>query len=205
MFRAGFILASALLSLAGPLSAQAPDTVGAVGGDTTVVDDSVTTPSVGQERTDEAIRAELRAIFERVPAMAEIDVAVGAGVVRLSGDVADRNAAERAAELARSRDGVVCVDDAGLTSLSAEARLEDVGGRLGEQLGDLLQLLPLLAVAVGIVVFAGFLAWLVGRGGSRQLFPKLNPFLASMLRRFVQFGIVIVGLIVALELLDATA
>lgn len=198
MFRAGLIMVSALLAVAAPLSAQASDTAA-------MATDTPTALADDQERSDASIRAELQSIFERVSAMSDIEVAVSAGVVRLTGQAAHRDAAERAAELARSRDGVVYVDDSELTSLSTEARLEDVGGRLGDQLTGFLELLPLLGVATGIVVLAGFLAWLVGRGGSRRLFPKLNPFLASMLRRLVQFGIVVVGLILALELLDATA
>ncbi len=197
MFRAGLMLASALLSIAAPPSARAQDTAAAA--------DTSDALAADRERLDAAIRSELQAIFERVPVMSDIEVAVSAGVVRLTGQAAHREAAERAVGLARSRDGVVYVDDSELTSLSPEARLEDVGGRLSEQVTGFMQLLPLLAVAAGIVVLAGFLAWLVGRGGSRRLFPKLNPFLASMLRRLVQFGIVIVGLILALELLDATA
>lgn len=206
VFRAGLMLASALLAVAAPLLAQAPDTAAvAESASTAPAMDTVHALSADQERSDAAIRTDLQAIFERVPAMSDIEVAVNAGVVRLTGQAAHREAAERATELARSRDGVVYVDDSALTSLSTEARLEDVGGRLGEQLTGFLHLLPLLGVAAGIVALAGFLAWLVGRGGSRRLFTKLNPFLASMLRRLVQFGIVIVGLILALELLDATA
>ena len=208
VFRGGLLLGGVLLSLVTPLSAQTPDTAPLQAADSVPGDVATEAPaelSAEQERSDEAIAAELRAIFDRVPAMTRIQVSVSAGVVRLTGEVADREAAERAAELARSRDGVVYVDETALTSLNTEARLEDVGGRLGDQLSQFLQLLPLLGVALGIVVVSGILAWLVGRGGTRTLFPKLNPFLSSMLRRFVQFGIVVVGLIVALELLDATA
>lgn len=88
---------------------------------------------------------------------------------------------------------------------TTEQRLDEVGGRLQEQLDGFVELLPLLGIALLIVVAFGLLAWAVGRARTSRLFPKLNSFLGAMLLRFAQFTLVVLGLVIALELLDATA
>lgn len=90
-------------------------------------------------------------------------------------------------------------------SQTTEQRLEEVGGRLQEQIDAFFELLPLLGVALLIVVAFALLAWAVGRGRTSRLFPKLSSFLGAMLLRLVQFTLVMLGLVIALDLLDATA
>lgn len=90
-------------------------------------------------------------------------------------------------------------------SQTTEQRLDEVGGRLQEQLDGFVELLPVLGIALLIVVAFALLAWAVGRARTLRLFPKLNSFLGAMLLRFAQFILVVLGLVIALELLDATA
>lgn len=90
-------------------------------------------------------------------------------------------------------------------SQTTEQRLDEVGGRLQEQIDGFVELLPLLGIALLIVVVFSLLAWAVGRARSLRMFPKLNSFLGAMLLRFVQFVLVVLGLVIALDLLDATA
>lgn len=158
-----------------------------------------------QEERDEVTRAELQAIFDRVPSLEGIDVAVSAGVVHLTGQVPHGQSAERAADLARTRDGVVYVDSDGLSLLATGARIDDIWTRLSAKFRDFVLLLPLMGVAVLIVAVFGVLAWAVGRSSPTTRFPGLNPFLTALLLRLMQFGLVILGVILALELLDATA
>lgn len=209
-----FLLASLLW--AAPLHAQVDTTAPAAGdavdaapaADTVVSPDTAPAPApvdLGRRALDERIRGTLQAIFDRVPSLEGIDVAVDAGVVRLSGRVPDRAAADRAVELARGREGVVYVDGEPLAAISTEARFADVGGRLQEQVDAFVGLLPLLVAALALVLLFIAAAWAVGRVRSTRLFPRVNPFLGAALVRLVQFLIVILGLVLALELLDATA
>lgn len=88
-----------------------------------------------------------------------------------------------------------------------EARLEDAWSLLRDKARAFLLLLPVLAVAFAVLITFGGLAWAVGRWRPDLRVPGApqNPFLTSMVRRVFQFALVIVGLVVALELLDATA
>lgn len=186
-------------------SAATPDTVQAAVDSADVVADAPEPLTRTQEARDEATRAELQAIFDRVPSLEGIEVAVSAGVVRLTGQVPHSQSAERAADLARTRDGVVYVDSEGLSLLATGARVEDIWSRLSAKFHDFLLLLPLFGVALVIVVVFGVMAWAVGRSRPATRFPKMNPFLTALLLRLIQSALVIVGVILALELLDATA
>ncbi|MFW6088849.1 MAG: mechanosensitive ion channel family protein [Gemmatimonadota bacterium] len=94
--------------------------------------------------------------------------------------------------------------DAAASQTTGE-RLDEVSGRLEGQIDGFVELLPLLGIAVAIVVVFALLAWAVGRARTSRLFPKLNSFLGAMLLRFAQFTLVTLGLVIALDLLDATA
>ncbi|MDX1392824.1 MAG: mechanosensitive ion channel family protein [Gemmatimonadota bacterium] len=159
----------------------------------------------GQEALDELNQAELRAVFDRVQALSGIDVTVEAGVVTLAGEVPDGSSAERAVELAQGREGVVYVDDSGLASLDASARIEDVSSRLGERLAEFVSLLPLIGVALVIIVVFCVVAWAIGLVRFERALSRGSPFLGALIQRLVQFALVVTGLVIALELLDATA
>lgn len=91
-----------------------------------------------------------------------------------------------------------------MSAPTASVNLEAVAARLAEKLERLLALLPLLAVAVLVV----WLAWLLGGWLSRRGFlnraGKRHPFLQDLLRTTVRWAVLVVGLIVALEILGAT-
>ena len=158
-----------------------------------------------QARTDEEIRAELQAVLDRIPEFAEIRVSVEAGVVRLEGAVLQREASEQASELARSFDGVRFVVDSVEEATSLEERLAPVWQRLREFGVGAVTKLPLLAVAFLIVL----LAWLLGRMVRRIRLPRVlrtrNPFLQNLLQGLLQGIVILAGVLVALDLLDATA
>jgi len=158
-----------------------------------------------QDRVDERIRSELQAVFDRIPPLSGVLVTVEAGVVRLVGGIPDAETGARAVELAEGREGVVFVDDSGLSSPTTGDRLEDIWSRLRAQGRDALLLLPLLVVAAVIVVLFAGLAWGAGRWPGPRGPGRLNPFLRALLQRLLQFGLVIAGVLIALELLDATA
>lgn len=158
-----------------------------------------------QAELDEEIRAGLQAVYDRVPALSGIDVEVSAGVVGLTGQVPDSRAAERAVTIAEAREGVVVVDDSELDSGDAGARIEDTWERLRGYGSDSVAMLPLFVAAFVIVAAAGTLAWLVGRLPGPPGPGRRNPFLRALLQRLLQFALVVGGLIVALQLLDATA
>ena len=77
--------------------------------------------------------------------------------------------------------------------------------RLLQEVYDLLAALPLLAVALLIL----WLTWMVGSWLSRRsvldLVSERNPFLRDLTRTTVRWIVMLLGMLIALEILDATA
>jgi len=156
-------------------------------------------------RSDEEVRAELQAVLDRIPEFSAIHVSVEAGVVRLQGTVLDPEAANQAKELVGSFDGVRFVIDAITENTSLQERLRPVWNRLREFGVGFLATLPLLLVAFLIVLAS----WFVGRFlRNLRLIPLLgarNPFLQNLIQSLVQAVAVFAGILIALDLLGATA
>lgn len=180
---------------------QASLSADSTGGDTLVLE-RVTDERAAQ---DEVIRNELQAVFDRVPGLDRVDVTVDAGVVRLVGTVLDAGTRSRAVALAQSMDRVIFVDDRIRESTSLDEQLEPTWDRLRELGYGTVAKLPLIVVALVIIAVAAWLGSLLTRWHGPSFLRTRNPFLQGLIRRFVQGLVVVVGIILALDLLDATA
>ncbi len=169
---------------------------------------SDTTPepvSVQRAVTDEETRSELQALFDRVPSFRRVTVTVVAGVVLLEGVVVDADDRRRAAELASSMDDVRFVDNRIRESTSLEEQLQPTWARLRELAYGTLAKLPLLVVAVVILALAIAGGSLLARWSGPSFLQARNPFLQGLIRRALQLVLVVLGLLLALDLLGATA
>ena len=170
--------------------------------------DAATLPAIAAETspdTDRRIRDRLEAIFAEIEPLDEIEVTVAAGVVRLSGPVDRQATSDRAERLTRQVEGVVDIENALTLNRGLEDRLESTGNQVVDIFRQVVAGLPLLAVALAVfVVF-----WLAGRwlGGRRRLYQRIAPnvFIATLLGQITHFAFIVLGLVLALALLDATA
>jgi small-conductance mechanosensitive channel len=156
------------------------------------------------EASDKRIAAELAARLLRNPSLSDVRVTVDAGVAHLTGSVLDTSARDTAAKIAQSVDGVVTVDDGLTFSANPARRLQAVQAKLVEQVLRMLGSLPLLGIAVVVI----FLTNCVGRWFSRHLhllrWGTANPFLNGVIARTVHGVALVVGVLIALDLLGAT-
>jgi small conductance mechanosensitive channel len=154
---------------------------------------------------DAVIRSRLEDRFARIQALEGVQIEVAGGVVGLHGEVQSERHQALAETLARRTQDVVEVDNALTLDTRLGARLAPVLAQAGERVVDLLAALPLLLVA-GLTV--GLAAWL-GRWLSTRdrLFRRAarNPFLDVLLRQAVRWAALIAGILIALDLLNATA
>ncbi len=150
---------------------------------------------------DERIAARLADIFANVPSLAGVTVDVSQGVVTLGGTVRDADAVARAEAIAVGVDGVVTVENAIERDVSVDIG-DDIGG-LGDSVTDITRMLPLvglaLAVAAVIIAFGYLVASLTGIW--RRLAP--NSFLAELIASAIRFVFVILGVVVALDMVGA--
>jgi small conductance mechanosensitive channel len=155
--------------------------------------------------TDQAIERRLRGIFDELDGLGGVRISVRGGVVELSGEVLSGELRQRAARLARQVQGVVEVEDHIEEVRDVQRRIAPVVGRLVARGWDLVAWLPLLVVAALIVGAFWLVAWIVGRWDAPFRRIARNRFLADLLQQVARGAIVIAGMVVALDVLDATA
>ncbi|WP_318936033.1 mechanosensitive ion channel family protein [Pseudidiomarina sp.] len=154
---------------------------------------------------DEAIATRIRSILAAIGELDAVNVSVEAGVVTLSGEVASLDEARSLVAIAARTEGVVHVRNKLTERLEIGARLQPLTQKFQELGNTTLQLLPLLLIALAVVVLFWFIGgWASNRSGWLQRLGVSE--LASLLgRRVIRLTITIIGLIIALEILNATA
>jgi small conductance mechanosensitive channel len=186
-----YLLLIAVLScLAAPVAAQDP---------TTTIDTVATT------QQDGAIAARLQDILGVLGGYDTVSVAVQEGVVTFDGTVTNASDAARLDDLANRVAGVVATRNNVAETSDVGARLNPVLDRFQTRIAQTIAFLPLLAVATvvfALIVWGGF--WIARRPQPwNRLAP--NPFIAEIFRQIVRLGFVVLALVIALDILSATA
>ena len=172
-------------------------------------EESVSAPEAGSidveqaADADERIAARLTDIFANVPSLAGVSVAVAEGVVSLEGTAPDAEAVARAESIAVGVNGVVTVENAIERDVSVDLGA-GVGG-LEDKLRDLWRMLPLvgLALLVGLLIAGLGYALASLRGLWNRIAP--NAFLAELISSALRFVFVVLGIVVALDMIGAGA
>jgi len=153
---------------------------------------------------DTALAAQLRGIYQEVEAFQDIEVRVRRRVVHLSGTVLQPQQATEAAGLARSMDAVVYVSN----EISAQADLVDrvspVLTRLENYGMALVDFLPVGLIALLVVLVTTAFARWIGRWEVPGRM-RISPMAWGLVRRAVQFGVALVGLLITFDLLGVTS
>lgn len=157
-----------------------------------------------EEGADERIAERISGIFAELPAFETVSVSVEEGVVALSGTVPSQADVERAESIASRVAGVVTVENDLERDLSVDGGLGGLKS-IGERIDDLIALLPLLGLALGVAAIISIAGYaLAGLGGLwRRIMP--NTFLAELTASAIRFVAVILGIVVALDMLGAGA
>lgn len=154
---------------------------------------------------DDAIAERLSAIFGEIEALAGIEVEVRSGVVTLSGQVPTNADIDRAERIAARVAGVVTVQNDLARSLEVGDNLSPLSQQLGDRLDLLGGSLPLIGIAFAIVAAFWVLGSLLARATWLWRAITPNAFLAELVATGIKVAAVIVGMVVALDLLEATA
>ena len=154
---------------------------------------------------DRKLDARLSGIFGSIEELRGVGVAVNSGVVTLHGAVNEEADREKAASIASRLEGVVEVRNEIEVNRDIGTRSRAVYERFEERLSDFIGALPLFLLAVIVfTVFVLLSRWL----GSRKWATggrTANPLLRQLLMQSVRTGIVLLGLVLALEVMDATS
>lgn len=145
------------------------------------------------------------AALERVEGLDDPGVEIEDGVVTITGVADDPEVIERATEAVRAVPGVGEVRNEITLTDDYGDRVRGAASRVSQRYARLLSILPLIPVAIAVILLALGIAWLVGRWAWPFGLLTANPFLRSIAQRLAQTIVVILGVLLALELLDATA
>ncbi len=164
---------------------------------------TITIGNSAQQDADIAIR--IREIIAELENYGDITVSVSDGVVSLRGTTTSLTEAEALTALANRVEGVVAVRNTVTETTDVAARLNPAVDRFKNRLSQLLTMLPLILIATAVflvVVLAGF--WIARR---KQPWNRLAPndFIAEIYRQVLRIAFFVLGLVVALDILNATA
>lgn len=193
------VLAILLLSLAlvagwgsAPVHAQSDQPDGAI-----TVEDSAT--------QDAAIAVRIRDILAELEGYGDVTVTVTSGIVTLRGTTLDAGKIDRLNELAGRVQGVVAIENEVRETTDVIERLNPAVERFKERLAQMVAFLPLVSVAVLAFVLVVLLGMFIA--SRKQPWNRLAPnaFIADIYRQLLRVGFVIAGLVVALDIMNATA
>lgn len=155
--------------------------------------------------SDALIAERIASIFAQIPQFESLHISVNSGVVALSGQAANEAQAQRALKLANRVEGAIAVDDRVVRTLDLQDNLTPLWDSLQNTLRGWVRALPLLLVALSIFLIVAFAGHrLAGHNG---LWARLtdNPFLAELAGHAVRLLTILLGLLLALNILGATA
>lgn len=162
--------------------------------------------SAGTSKKDDAkIRKRLQIIYSEINGLKGVSVSVSGGIVSLGGEVESAAAETEALEFAGKVEGVVEVENNISVNRELQPRLQAIWAKIVGLAQQVFAGLPLFLLALAVLV----LFWIAGRwlAARQELFRRITPnhFIARLLGQLAQLAFVIVGLVMALVLLDATA
>ena len=182
-----------LLALPATISAQDSDQPA---GTITVQD------SAGQ---DAAIAQRLRGILAELEGYDDITVAVSSGIVTLRGTTIDGAALARLNDIARRVEGVVAIRNEVSESTDVAERLNPAMQRFQARFLQFLAFLPLLSIALLAFALVTLLGVLLARWKRPWDRIAPNAFIADIYRQILRIAFGVAGLVVALDILGATA
>lgn len=155
--------------------------------------------------SDTAIRERLEAVLAAIDSVEDIEVAVEQGVVTLTGDVSTASAARELMAIASRVEGVIHVQSRLIEETDVSARVRPATRKFQEMGADALQMLPVVLVALLVIVVFWLLGqWAGSRGGWLRRIG-LSELASNLGKRIVRLIITGLGVLIALEILDATA
>ncbi|MEJ6392591.1 mechanosensitive ion channel family protein [Gymnodinialimonas sp. 2305UL16-5] len=157
------------------------------------------------QRQDAAIVERITAILRQLDGYEDVRVAATEGIVTLRGEILEAAQIDALNTLVARVDGVVAIENRVTETTDVVERLNPAIERMQERWAQTVAFSPLVLVALlAGVLMTAFGFWLARR---RWPWEKLAPnaFIADIYRQIVRLSFVILGIVLALDLLNATA
>ncbi|MBV1865765.1 MAG: mechanosensitive ion channel [Rhodobacteraceae bacterium] len=154
---------------------------------------------------DAAIAVRIRDILTELGNYSDVTVAVSSGIVTVRGTTLDTADASRLNDLVGRVEGVIAIENHVTETTDVAKRLNPAVQRFKDRALQLLAYLPLLAIAAAAFTFVVIIGFFIAR--RKQPWDKLAPnsFIADIYRQIIRLATMIAALVVALDILGATA
>lgn len=155
--------------------------------------------------TDAAIAVRIREILMELGGYEDVTVTVAEGIVTLRGTTASTTEATGLTDLVTRIENVVAIKNEVTETTDIVRRLNPAINRFTARLDQLVTILPLLLIAVSVFVSISSLGWLIS--SRRQPWNRIAPnmFIADLYRQIIMIAFVVIALVVALDILNASA
>jgi small-conductance mechanosensitive channel len=164
------------------------------------------TISVADDATqDAAIATRIRDILAELEGYEDVTVTVNSGIVTLRGTTLDAESLGNLTELTARVEGVVAIRNEVSETTDVARRLNPAMERFEKRMFDLIAWSPLLIIAFSAFLIVVFLGIIIAR--LKQPWDRLAPnaFIADIYRQLIRLIFVIAGIVVGLDILNATA
>ncbi len=154
---------------------------------------------------DAVMENRIREIIQELDGYADVTVSVRSGIVTLDGTALDSAKIEELTALTGRVEGVVAIENEVSLSTNVSERLTPAMERFMSRGAQLVAFLPLFGVALLAFAFVAWIGFFIAR--RRQPWERLAPnaFIADLYRTVFKLASLIAGLVVALDILGATA
>lgn len=153
---------------------------------------------------DALLARRLQSRLRAVDGLDDVQGSVASGVARLDGEVLDLPTRTLAETIAARTPGVDAVQNRIELSSELGGRIDLAREQVTAKVLRLLANIPLLVMAAGLVLLASWIGGLVSRRLKLRRLHGRNPYLDDLVRRAVRVGLVLLGVLLALDLLGAT-
>ncbi len=158
-----------------------------------------------EAQSDADIQQRIANIYAQIDSLAKLEVTVSEGVASVAGEVANEKQAQRALDLANRLQGIVTVEDNIERTLDVEDNISPLLDQLRRDAQRFLKALPLIIIALLVLVAIAFVGNILAKWSALWLRLSPNVFLADLLAQAVRVAAIVLGLVVALNLMGATA
>lgn len=154
--------------------------------------------------SDQQILDRITNIYLQLEQFQALQVSVVANVVTLAGNVSNETQAERALNLARRVEGVVTVEDNIERALDLQSNVAPLVSQFRTDVKRWVRALPLVLLTIGVFAVIAFSGHILAKWTTlwRRVIP--NPFLTEIVTQVIRVVAIVLGLVIALNLLGAT-
>ena len=153
---------------------------------------------------DAKLKTRIRTVLKNVDDFSEVDVAVSAGVVKLTGVVSKQESKQAAAELAKSFSGVLYVDNDIVRTADVEDNVLPIIQKARGYAFETVARLPMILIALLVLLAFWWLSRQIAKWDAPFNRIGVNKLIQGLIQQICSTLVFIIGLLIAIDIVEAT-